>query len=260
MWLKRRSACNWHCGTCTEARVQVSSVLEHRLTWTSIRHNHDFLGAHTHAHTLTYCCHQLAPASQNNAANVLQQRRNYIDFGQVEKRQGRRRKSKSKPHAKRIRFFFFLAVFTMRLALTSSSKKKERRKHNGQKFTWLDFRQFPTAAPPPSLCWPQLQALEGGAENFLNYCQNISAWLQCWPTLTCHIHQQHLLASSASFFRLPTFLPSHPSLCSVLFFLYSYVCVGLPFCPPHANVATKNVATKRKTTLQHFRRMPHDAR
>lgn len=144
-------------------------------------------------------------------------------------------------------FVFFWDFFTMLLALTSSSKKKERRKHNGQKFTWLDFRQFPTAAPPPSLCWPQLQALEGGAENFLNYCQNISAWLQCWPTLTCHIHQQHLLASSAGFFRPPTFLPSHPSLCSVLFF---FVCMcGAAFLPASCKCRHEKRGHKAKNNI-----------
>lgn len=60
-------------------------------------------------------------------------------------------------------------------------------------------------------------------------------------------------------FFSPAYLPSLPPF-PLLSSFFWYVCVGLPFCPPHANVATKNVATKRKITLQHFRRMPHDAR
>lgn len=68
-----------------------------------------------------------------------------------------------------------------------------------------------------------------------------------------------LVGFERRFFCLPTCPPFLPPLhCYTVIFLC--VCVGLPFCPPHANVATKNVATKRKITLQHFRRMPHDAR
>lgn len=147
-------------------------------------------------------------------------------------------KSKSKPHAKRIRF----SGFSHSSKANEQAKKNEKKKHNGKKFTWLDFRRFPQFSRlSHAASLTTIAANEGGAENFLNYCQNISGRLQCWPTDVSHTSATLVGSEQRRF-------------------LHSFLFLWLPFCPPHANVATKNAATKRKITLQHFRRMPHDAR
>lgn len=53
-------------------------------------------------------------------------------------------KSKSKPHAKRIRFRAF-----SHSANANEQAEKEQKKHNGKKFTWLDFRRFPPRVYSP---------------------------------------------------------------------------------------------------------------
>lgn len=81
-------------------------------------------------------------------------------------------KSKSKRHAKRIRFRAF-----SHSANANEQAEKELKKHNGKKFTWLDFRRFPPRLYSPlshAASLTTIAAIEGGAENFLNYCQNIS--------------------------------------------------------------------------------------
>lgn len=112
-------------------------------------------------------------------------------------------KSKSKRHAKRIRFRAF-----SHSANANEQAEKELKKHNGKKFTWLDFRRF-----PPRLCSPlshaasltTIAAIEGGAENFLNYCQNISGWLQCWPTDVSHTSATLVGSEQRRFFHFCLF-------------------------------------------------------
>lgn len=205
--------------------------------------------ANTRAHTSSRMPSTGACKPVACQANAQRAAENYIDFGQVESvKDDDDAKSKSKPHAKRIRFFFWEGAFFIRLTLTSSSsygKKKRKVKTQWQK---IHLARFPAILPlPHAASLTTIAGIEGGAENFLNYCQNISAWLQCWPTDVSHTSAT-LVGSERRFFS-PPYSP-------ILFFAW----MRLPFCPPHANVATKNAATKRKITLQHFRRMQRDAR